>query len=234
MMTGAGLERVRTAGAARPARRAEHDRRALVMRLVSQNIGRAEIDVFLPGLLKFGPIALRAIAAQKFPIAADAGFDEIFRGLLEDRPPLFAVSREQRIAAPAVELRRKLPAEIDDIVEPVVEAIGAVRRMGMRGVAGDEDAAGLVSLGHRDPQVPEADIIEVAGERKASRFLQQSMEVEIVARRIRRHRRMEEPAFADIDTAEKLPIAVQLGMDDTIGGARRKPFEPLVKLARAK
>src|SRR5215471_19568069 len=234
MMTGAGLERVRTAGAARPARRAEHDRRALVMRLVSQNIGRAEIDVFLPGALKFGSIALRAMVAQEFPIAANAGFDEIFRGLLEDRPSLFAVAGEQRIAAPAVELRRKFPAEIDDIVEPVVEAIGAVRRMGMRGVARYEDAAGTVSLGYGDLQVPETDVIKIAGEWKAGRFLQQSMKVEIVARGVRRHRRVEEPAFADVDAAEKLPVAVQRGMNDPIGGTRRKTLEPLVKPARAK
>src|SRR5262249_17893366 len=108
------------------------------------------------------------------------------------RPPLFAVAREQRIAAPAVELRRKFPAQIDDIVEPVVEAIGAVRRMRMRRVAGDENAAGLVSLGHRDPQIPKSDIVEIAGERKTRGFLQQSMEVEIVARGVRRHRRMKE------------------------------------------
>src|SRR5271166_1194566 len=204
------------------------------MRLVGQNVGRAEIDVFLPGALKFGPIPFRAMAAQEFPIAANAGLDEVFRGLLENRPPLFAVAREQRIAAPVLQFRRKFPAEIDDIVEPVVKTIGAVRRMGMRGVAGDEDAAGLVSLGHRDPQIPESDIIEIAGERKACGFLQQSMEVEIVARGVRRHRRMEEPALADVDAAEKLPIAVQLGMDDSIGGARRKTLEPLVKLTRAK
>src|SRR6516162_3566203 len=151
MVTGAGLECMRAAGAARSARRAKYNRRALVMRLVGQNIGRAEIDVFLPGALKFGPIPFPAVAAQEFPITANAGFDKIFRGLLEDWPPLFAVAREQRIAAPALQLCRKFPAEIDDVVEPVVEAIGAVGRMGVRGVAGDEDAAGLVRLGHRDP-----------------------------------------------------------------------------------
>ena len=35
------------------------------------------------------------------PVAPDAGFDKIFRRLLENRPPLFAISRKQRIAAPA-------------------------------------------------------------------------------------------------------------------------------------
>src|SRR4029077_17580987 len=140
------------------------------MRLVGQNIGRAEIDVLLPGALKFGPIPFRAVATQEFPIAPNAGFDEILSGLLEDRATLFAVAREQRIAAPAVQLRRKFPAEIDDIVEPVVKARGAVGGMGGRGVAGDEDAAGLISLGHRDSQIPESDIVEIAGERKAGSF----------------------------------------------------------------
>src|ERR1700741_1873829 len=112
------------------------------MRLVGQNIGRAEIDVLLPGALKLGPIAFRVVATQKFPIATNAGFDEILRGLLEDRTPLLAVAREQRIAAPTVQFRRKFPAEVDDIIEPVVKAIGAVGRMGMRSVAGDENSAG--------------------------------------------------------------------------------------------
>src|SRR6201993_1526682 len=192
------------------------------MRLIGQNIGRAKIDVLLPGALKFGPIPFRAVAPQEFPIAANTGFDEILRGLLEDRAPLFAVACKQRIAAPALQLRRKFPAEIDDIVEPVVKAIGAVGRMRMRGIAGDEDAAGLGNLRYRDPQVPEPDIAEVAAKRKAGRFLQQSVKVEIIARGVRRHWRVKEPAFADINTAEKLPIAVQRGMDDTIGGARRQ------------
>ena len=100
--------------------------------------------------------------------------------------------------------------------------------MRMRRVAGDEDPAGLVSLGHRDLEIPEADIVEIAGERETGGLLQQSVEVVIVARGVGRHRRMEEPAFADVDAAEKLPIAVQVGMDYPIGGARREALERLV------
>ena len=45
---------------------------------------------------------------------------------------------------------------------------------------------------------------------------------------------MEEPAFADIDSAEELPIAVEIGMNDAIGRAWRKALELVVQLARAK
>src|SRR3974390_1949293 len=113
MMAGASVESMRAARAAHSARRAEHDRRAFVMRLVGQDIRRAEVDMVLPGALKFGSIPFRAIEAQEFPVAANAGFDEVFRGFLENRPPLFAVACEQRIAAPALQFRREFPAEID-------------------------------------------------------------------------------------------------------------------------
>src|SRR5947207_5388626 len=73
----------------------------------------------------------------------------------------------------------------------------------------------------------------MAGERKAGGFLQQSMKIVIIACRVGRHRRMEEPAFADIDSAEELPIAVKIGMNDAIGRAWRKALELVVQLARA-
>src|SRR5437763_7711216 len=44
---------------------------------------------------------------------------------------------------------------------------------------------------------------------------------------------MEKPAFADIDSAEELPIAAEIGMDDAIGRAWRKALEPVVQLGRA-
>src|SRR6266516_5297807 len=101
MMAGARFERVRATGAAHAARRAADDRRPFVMRLVGQNIRRTGIGMFLPCSRKFYRIALRAVASQEFAVAADAGFDEVFRGLFENRAPLFAVAREQRLAAPA-------------------------------------------------------------------------------------------------------------------------------------
>ena len=56
---------------------------------------------------------------------ADASLDEVFRGFFKNRPPLFAVGREQRLAASPFERRSELPAEVDDIVESIVEAVSA-------------------------------------------------------------------------------------------------------------
>ena len=44
---------------------------------------------------------------------------------------------------------------------------------------------------------------------------------------------MEEPAFADVDAAEELPVAVQVRVHDAIGRARRKFFQRLVQVAGA-
>jgi len=44
---------------------------------------------------------------------------------------------------------------------------------------------------------------------------------------------VEEPAFADVDSAKELPVTLQIGMDHAIGGTRRKTLKPLVQLARA-
>ena len=82
--------------------------------------------------------------------------------------------------------------------------------MAVRGVAGDEHAADLIFLGDRDAQVPEADVVELAGELEAGGPLQQAVEVEIVARGVLRHRRVEEEALADVDAAEELPVALQV------------------------
>ena len=80
--------------------------------------------------------------------------------------------------------------------------------MRMRGVAGNEDTAGLVSVGDGDAQIPEADIVEFAGERKACHVLKQAVKVVVFARGVGRHRRMKEPALADVDPPEELPIAL--------------------------
>ena len=89
-------------------------------------------------------------------------------------------------------------------------------------------------FGDRDAQVPEPDIVKVAGEVESGRALQQAMEIIIVERRIGRHRRMEEPAFLGIDAAEELPVTVEVGMHHAISRSRRKALELLVQLARAK
>ena len=58
-------------------------------------------------------------------------------------------------------LRGQLPAEIDNIVEAIVEAVAAIGRMAVRGVAGDKDATDPVFVGDRNAQVPEAHIVEL-------------------------------------------------------------------------
>src|SRR5439155_14780934 len=132
---------------------------------------------------------------------------EILRDLLEDRLALVAVGLQQRVAAPAVQLRGQLPAEIDRILQSVVEAEAAIGRMAVRGVAGDEGAADLVFLRDRDPQIPEADVVELDREGKTRSLVQHAGEVEILARGVLRHRRVEEEALAHVDAAEELPIA---------------------------
>src|SRR6516165_10917098 len=124
--------------------------------------------MFLPGALEFDPIAVRIKTGEELLVSADARLDKVFRRLLEDRAALLGIGLQQRVVAPALELGGELPTEIDRVVEPVVEAVGAIGRMRMGGIAGNEDAADLVILGDRDAQVPKADIVEVAGKRKAS------------------------------------------------------------------
>ncbi len=51
--------------------------------------------------------------------------------------------------------------------------------MRVRGVAGDEDAAGAIPLRHRHAQVPEADVIELAGELEAGDTVEERDKVEI-------------------------------------------------------
>src|SRR5271154_6028339 len=164
MMAGGRLEGVAAVSAAGGTGRSEHDRRTLVMRLVSQHARRGGIGVLVPGPLEFGTIALRAIAIQKFLVVLDAGFDEILGGFLENGTPFLGIGCKQRVAAPALEFGGELPAEIDHVVEPIVEAISAVRRMRMGCVAGNENAADLVFFGDRDAQIPKADIIEITSE----------------------------------------------------------------------
>src|SRR5215471_998671 len=88
--------------------------------------------------------------------------------------------REQGVASPAVQLGGQFPAEIGRVFQPVIEAEGAIGRVAVGGIAGDEHAPDLVPVGDGDAQVPEADMVEFAGEVKAGDFLDQAMEIEIV------------------------------------------------------
>src|SRR5579884_505725 len=148
MMAAARPKGMAAVGAADAARRTEHDGRAFVMRLVGQNARRGAVGVFLPGPLEFGAVLLRAVAIEEVLILPDAGLDEVFGRLLEDGMALFGIGRKQRLAAPALEHGGKLPAEIDHVVEAVIEAVSAVGGMRMRGIAGDEDVADLILFRH--------------------------------------------------------------------------------------
>src|SRR5215469_2387748 len=109
-MSGTRLLHVRAMRAAHAARRAEDDRRALVVRLVALH-ARADVALArLPGPLKLGTVALGIVAGEELAILLDARGDEVLGYLLEDRPAFLAVGGEQRVAAPALQLCLKLPA----------------------------------------------------------------------------------------------------------------------------
>ena len=112
--------------------------------------------------------------------STDARGDEVFGGLLEDRAPFLAVRAQQGVAPPALQSGGQFPPEIGGVFEPVIEAVGAVGRVAVRGIAGDEGAPDLVPVGDGDAQVPEADVVEFAREVEAGDLLDQAVEIEIV------------------------------------------------------
>src|SRR5262245_34183734 len=128
-------EAVRAVSGAHAVGRAEYHRRTLVVRLIAEHARGGGVLVLLPGLLEFLPIALRAVAVEEIPVGVDARGDEIFRRVMEDRTPLFGVRAQQRVAAPAVEPGGELPSEIGRVVEPAVEAVSAIGRMAVGGIA---------------------------------------------------------------------------------------------------
>src|ERR1700730_2733794 len=103
------------------ARRPNDNGRAFVVGLVGL---RAIADVALacvPGALEVGAIAVRIVAIEEFFIARDARRDELLRDLVEDRSAFFIIGSEQCIAAPALQPRGELPAEIDGVFETIIE-----------------------------------------------------------------------------------------------------------------
>src|SRR5581483_5617884 len=93
--------------------------------------------------------------------------DELAGNVAEDRAALGVVGREQRVATPALQSRGELPAEIDRVLEPVVEAEAPIGRMTVGGIARDEGAPGAIALGDCDTQVPIAEMVEFAREGEA-------------------------------------------------------------------
>ena len=129
--------------------------------------------------------------------------------------------------------RRKFPAEIGGVFEAGVDAVAAIGRMAVRGVAGDEDAAHAVLIRDRDAQVPKADVLELDVELLADRRMQKAAEIEIVFCRTERHRRVKEPGSAEIDAAEELPVALQVGMQHIVEGLVGEALQQPVQAGRA-
>src|SRR5690348_5217517 len=208
MMPGARLERMIAVRAGAAARRAHHDGRALVVRLVAVHALAEVAFARGPGLLEFAAIARGIETREEVALLADARGDEILGNIAKHRLALRRIGIEQPLAAPAVQLRRQLPAEIDRVLEPVVEAEAAVRRMRMGGIAGDEDAAATIAVGDRVAQRPEAGVVDVAGKIESGCLEERRPEIEAVASGDARDRRVEEETLADVDAAEELPVAL--------------------------
>ena len=138
---------------------------------------------------------------------------------------------EQGLAAPTVEACGELPAQIGPILKAVVQPETAIGRRRVGGVTGDEDAVRPIVLRHRQPQIPEADMVERAGELEAGDPVEQGGKVEIVPGGVVGHGCVEEPAFVRVDAAEELPVAVQVRMQDPVSRLHREPLEALAQLA---
>src|SRR4029079_12912331 len=111
-----------------------------------------------------------------------------------------------RVAARACRCAAEFPAGLARTPQAFVDPEPAIGRMRVRSVPGDEGAPDPIALGDRYSQVPEPDVVERASKLEAGDALQQGVNVEIVGGGVRRHRGVEEPAFADVDAAEKLPV----------------------------
>src|SRR5437868_6364923 len=105
--------------------------------------------------------------------------------------------------------------------------------MAVRSVAGDEDPAGAIRVGNREAQVPESDMVELDVEQSAYSLLHIRAEIEVVLRRARRHRRMEEPRGAQVDPAEELPVTLELGLQHAVVRLAGIAREQLVQPTRA-
>src|SRR5262249_49193072 len=109
----------------------------------------------LPRRFEFPHVALWTITPEKIGVAPDPRRDEIVRRLPKDRSPLHAVALQQSVCAPALQPRRQLPSQVDDVLQPVVEPEAAIRRMTVRCIACNEHATLLVLLCDCHPHVPE-------------------------------------------------------------------------------
>src|SRR4030095_8283411 len=135
MVSGACLERVLAVCPGQTARRPRDYRRALVVRLIGLGAVADVALARLPGSFEVRAAALRVVALQKCLVARDPRRDEVIGDFAEDRASLRIVRGEQRAAPPALKAPRELPAEIDRVIEPIVEPEAAIGWMAVRGVA---------------------------------------------------------------------------------------------------
>src|SRR3954466_12886737 len=117
MVAGTRLEDVLAVRGRNAAGRADHHRRALIARLIDLSAVADVALLPLPRGLELRLVARRIVAVEERAIVPDPRGDEILRHLLEDRTPLVAVGLQQRVAAPAIQLGRELPAEIDRVLQ---------------------------------------------------------------------------------------------------------------------
>jgi hypothetical protein len=90
--------------------------------------------------------------------------------------------------------------------------------VGVRRVPRDEDTAGPVRVGHLHPQVPEADVLDVAVEREPGGAVQQPGEVVSAHPRAPGDRGVEEELPAHVDPTEEHPVALQRRVQHAVGG----------------
>src|SRR5436853_145922 len=89
------------------------------------------------------PCSIRCTVNGTPRLAADQAAVVLQRdlgGARRRRPPLMVVALDECRPAPAFDRGRELPAEIEGVLDAGVHAEPAVRRMGVRGIAGDADA----------------------------------------------------------------------------------------------
>ncbi len=214
--------------AARPAdraRRAGDDRRALVMGHVGRHPRGARATVRRPGLGEPRRVARRIEAVEEQPVLRHPRGDKAPGGVFDHRPALGAVGAKQRLAAPPAQHRRELPGEIDRVLEAGVEAEPAIRRVAVGGVAGDQQAPAPIGGGDGDAHVPDAEMVEAAGEGEARRLVQQTPGVLRAGRRgcgPLRQGRVEEPVLGGVDPAEEAPIAGEVGTNHPVDLGGRK------------
>lgn len=201
------------------------------MRLIGRRRGISQCQA-VPLALKLGAVTIRVVAHEESAVVRNALGDRL-SGLDEDRAALCGVAVEQRRFAPFRQHGGELPPEVDCVLEAGVQAVGAVGRVAVRGIPRDEGASALVGIGDVDAQVPEAEVLEGAGHRKARSLLDQGVGVEIRRRRVLGYWRVEEPRLGGVHPPEEPPVSRQRGMQDAVGGARRETRQARVEITRA-